>query len=81
LEVPLPRDPAAAKLVSGIKKSMIRAEDDIRAGANVKKSVFREQEDINDNIKSYLSRADNFAVRMSSAVKKSGIGKSMAAKG
>lgn len=36
------RDPATAKLVSGIKKSMIRAEEDIKAGGNAKKSMIKE---------------------------------------
>lgn len=67
--------------MSSIKKSMIRSEEDIKAGGDIKKSMIREQEDINSNLKSYLSKADNFAVRMSSAVKKSGITKSIAVKG
>jgi len=71
-------DPATAKLVNGIKKSMIRAEEDIKSGANIKKSMIKEQEDINATIKNYLSRADQFAVRMSSAVGRSGIKSSKA---
>jgi len=44
--------------VHGIKKSMIRAEEDIKSGGNIKKSMIQEQEDINATIKNYLSRAD-----------------------
>jgi hypothetical protein len=64
----------------GIKASMIRAENEIKNGGNIKKSMIQEQEDINQTIKTYLSRADQFAVRMSNAVKKSNI-KSHAAAG
>jgi len=37
---------------------MIRAEEDIKSGGNIKKSMIQEQEDINATIKNYLSRAD-----------------------
>ena len=54
---------------------MIHTEEQIKGGANAKKSMIQEQEDITSNIKTYLSRADQFAVRMSTAVTKSMAGK------
>ncbi|CDW89019.1 zip zinc transporter family protein [Stylonychia lemnae] len=74
-------DPAMAKLVSNIKNSMIRAEEDIKSGGNVKKSMIQELEDISMTIKNYLSKTEQFAVRMSNAVQKSGIKSSKASQG
>lgn len=39
----LTTDPAARKLMASIKKSMIKAEEDIKAGGSIKKSMIQEQ--------------------------------------
>ena len=49
--------------------------------ADLMKSMAKENKDITDNIKHYLSKADKFAVRMSAAVVRSGVFKSKALKG
>lgn len=49
--------------------------------ADLMKSMAKENKDITDNIKHYLSKADKFAVRMSAAVERSGVFKSKALKG
>ncbi len=46
--------------------------------ADVMKSMAKEQTEITDHIKQYLSKADQFAVRMSAAVTKSHAFKSRA---
>lgn len=48
--------------------------------ADLMKSMVKENKDITDNIKHYLSKADKFAVRMSAAVERSGVFKSRALK-
>jgi hypothetical protein len=67
-------------MVHSIKRSVLVTEEQIKGGADIKKSMIQENEDINSTIKNYLSRADQFAVRMSSAIgksmSKSGIGTS-----
>ena len=55
---------------------MIDAEESVKNGQNLKKTMKKEEQDIADGIKSYLSKADQFAVRMSSAIRKSGLVKS-----
>ena len=60
--------------MKGIRKSMI-IKDQFQAQADAKKSMIQEEKDITDNIKTYLSRADQFAVRMSTAIRASKVGK------
>jgi hypothetical protein len=55
---------------------MIDAEESFKSGQNAKKTMAKEEQDIADGIKTYLSKADQFAVRMSSAIRKSGLVKS-----
>ena len=51
-------DPATQKLVNGIKRSMIATQEEIAHGGNAKKSMIKENQEITENIRSYLSRAD-----------------------
>jgi hypothetical protein len=55
-------DPAAAKMISGIKKSMIAAQEngDYSGGGEV-----NEDKIIKESIQNYLSKADQFATRVS----------------
>ena len=55
---------------------MIDADESFKSGQNVKKTMAKEENDIAEGIKTYLSKADQFAVRMSSAIKRSGLVKS-----
>lgn len=61
-------------LNTAIKDGNIKREDVI-------KSMAKEQIEITDHIKEYLSKADKFSVRMSSALVKSHLFKSKAALG
>ena len=55
-------------MVSDIKKSILKLQ---HFGHDAKKSMIMEEEEITDNIKSYLKRTDQFAVRMSKALSRS----------
>lgn len=52
---------------------MIAADENMKHGMDPHKSMVKQEEDINDGLRSYFSKADQFAVRMSSALKKSGL--------
>ena len=79
----LSADPAAMRMVNQIKKSMITNQEKLAIGMDAKKSMAQEQQEITENIKSYLSRADQFAVRMSAivGVSHAAKGKSLAGRG
>jgi hypothetical protein len=64
------KDPAAAKLIDGIRKSMIGAADPVKR-QSVKGDGTEKM--ITENLQAYLSRADQFATRMSQLVRASQI--------
>lgn len=72
-------DPATNKLISNTKKSMMEIHNLNTAKmskADIMRSMAKENQEITDNIKQYLSKADKFSVRMSAALHRSGIFKS-----
>jgi hypothetical protein len=68
-------DPATNQLIENTKKSMIEL-NNIKNNEHMNKqeamkSMAKEQTEITDHIKQYLSKADKFSVRMSAAISKS----------
>jgi hypothetical protein len=65
-------DPAAAKLISGIRKSMIAVSGEGgNRGSIGKGDPAMAEKMITENLQAYLSRADQFATRMSQLVRAS----------
>ena len=61
-------DPATKRMLNRVRMTMIVSNEQLIHGIDSKQRLIQEEKEITQNIRSYLSRAEMFAVRMSVAL-------------